>query len=826
MKRQVVSRRIAAFLAILGLLAWPARGQAQGLFSSSTPSPPPAAQQDSAAAELQPIPLSEIPLTVEESLARLQSIRTQISEDPDLALIEDDFPDELAAVSRAHERLGRIVLENLSMRELWNLNAIWRAHEERLDGWTAAFDDELRGVARVAEDGARIRDRWQLTSASLAREQDVPQLLVEQTERVLAVTDSLDVTIRDRLAYLIGVKSRLDDGLDGVRRVLAELDAARSSVRGRMFMRSAPPIWQTSELRDTSSSRVAARIWAEERDAISAYTANNSGVFFLTAIMFVVFALLVFRLRDQLGDEAAPKDESWLGAAETLSRPLSAAFVLTVFIAQLIWPRAPFVFWQIIALAAVVPLYRLLPRSSNPVINRTARALLILFAAIALADLLVPPSVVYRLIAMLAALVVAAVAGWLMRGTNREKMTRTGWGTVVWVGLQLSVVIGLLAFVGNAAGWSLLAETLFGGFIYSVFIGLGVAIGYRVIAGIVRTLPQTRLGQSSFIMCSHGDLVTARAITVLRIGAILTWIWLALEAFEAIDPVSQRLGKLLTGTIHVGAVGFSLERVLTFAVVVLLSLWIARFVAFVLDVELLPRLKLKRGVSNAISTVVQWAILGVGLLTAGSALGLQSGQLAIVFGALGVGIGFGLQNVVSNFVSGLILIFEQPVKVGDKVEITSLALIGEVRRIGIRASVVRTFEGAEVIVPNSNLISSEVVNWTLSDQKRRVRVEVGVAYGTDPHEVITLLNKVAGEHPEVLSYPEPAVVFLQFGDSALNFRLMFWTATFDDFFRVRSEVYVAVNDAFKEAGITIPFPQRDLHVKSIPRPGASLGELT
>ena len=117
--------------------------------------------------------------------------------------------------------------------------------------------------------------------------------------------------------------------------------------------------------------------------------------------------------------------------------------------------------------------------------------------------------------------------------------------------------------------------------------------------------------------------------------------------------------------------------------------------------ELLPRLKLKRGVSNAISTVVQWAILGVGLLTAGSALGLQAGQLAIVFGALGVGIGFGLQNVVSNFVSGLILIFEQPVKVGDKVEITSLALIGEVRRIGIRASVVRTFEGAEVIVISS-----------------------------------------------------------------------------------------------------------------------------
>ncbi|MCL7959018.1 MAG: mechanosensitive ion channel [marine benthic group bacterium] len=821
MKRQMGSRRVAALLTILGFFAWPSAGQAQGLFGSSTPPPAPVVQQDSAATELQPIPLSEIPLQVDESLARLQSIGTQISADPSLALIADDLPDELAAVSRAHERLGRIVLDNLSIRELWNLNAIWRAHEERLGRWTAAIDDELRGVARVAEDGGRIRDRWQLTSASLVREQDVPQPLVEQTERVLAVTDSLETIIRDRLTYLIGLKSRLDDGLEGVRHVMAELDAARSSVRGRMFLRTSPPIWRTSELREASSSRVAARIWAEERDAISAYTANNSGVFFLTGIMFVLFALLAVRLRDQSGDASAPRDESWIGVAETLGRPLSAAFVLTVFTAQMMWPRAPFVFWQMIALAAVVPLYRLLPRSNNPVINRTMRALLVLFAVIALADLLVPPSAAYRVITMFAALVVAAVAGWLISGTSREQMVRTGWGTVVWIGLQLAVVIGMLSFIGNAAGWTLLAETLFGGLVYSAFIGLGVVIGYRVIASVVRVLPQTRLGQASFIMRSHGDLVTSRAITALRIGAVLIWLLLALEAFEAIDPLSQRLGELLTSTIHVGAVGFSLEKILTFAVVVLLSIWIARFVAFVLDVELLPRLRLKRGVSNAISTVVQWTILGVGLLTAGSALGLQAGQLAIVFGALGVGIGFGLQNVVSNFVSGLILIFEQPVKVGDKVEITSLALIGEVRRIGIRASVVRTFEGAEVIVPNSNLISSEVVNWTLSDQKRRVRVEVGVAYGTDPHDVISLLKKVAGEHSEVLSYPEPAVVFLQFGDSALNFRLMFWTATFDDFYRVRSEVYVAVNDAFKEAGITIPFPQRDLHVKALPGPAAT-----
>jgi len=510
------------------------------------------------------------------------------------------------------------------------------------------------------------------------------------------------------------------------------------------------------------------------------------------------------------------------GAAETLHRPASAAILLTILASNGLWPRAPFVFWQLIALAAIVPLYRLLPRTRNPVINRTVRVLLVLFAVVGLVDILVPPSVEYRLASLLSALALSGASGWLLRGADREQMCQTGWGTVVWRGLQVSFAAGVASFVMNVIGWILLAEALIEGILYSAYLGLGVVIGYRVLAGMIRLLPRTKIGEASHIMRGYSDLITSRAITGLKIVALGTWVWLTLEVFEVMDPTGRWITGTLTGPIEIGAIEFSLEKVFSFAVVVLLAIWIARFVAFVLDVELLPRLKLKRGVSNAVSTVVQWTILGAGLLVAASALGLQAAQLAIVFGALSVGIGFGLQNVVSNFVSGLILIFEQPVKVGDKVEITSLALIGEVRRIGIRASVVRTFDGAEVIVPNGNLISSEVVNWTLSDQKRRVRVEVGVAYGTDPHIVIQTLKKVAGAHPEVLKYPEPMVVFLEFGPSALLFRLMFWTATFDDFFRVRSEVNVAVDDAFKEAGITIPFPQRDLHVKSLPGPNTTL----
>jgi len=613
------------------------------------------------------------------------------------------------------------------------------------------------------------------------------------------------------------VKSVLDEGREGVRQVLRDLDAARASVRGRMFARGAPPLWDVGALADEASSESADRVWSAEREAMATFAANNTESMLMCMVLFLVFALIAVRMRALMGSALDPSDESLRGAADTLRRPVSAAFLLTILVANFVWLDAPFSLWQLVSLAAVVPVYRLLPRSRNPVINETVRALLLLFVVLGVADVLLPPSLAYRLASLLVALGLAGAAGWLLRSADADDMRQTGWGVVVWRGLQVGLLAGIVSALCNVAGLMLFAETLLAGVLYSAYLGLAIVIGYRFLAGLVRLLPLTRIGRASHIVRDYGDIVTRRTIKVLKVIALVTWVYLSLEAFEVVDPIGDWGVGLLTGEIHIGAIEVSLIKIISFAAVVLGAIWLARFVAFALDVEILPRFKLKRGVSNAISTVVQWGILGAGLLIAGGALGLQAGQLAIVFGALSVGIGFGLQNIVSNFVSGLILIFEQPVKVGDKVEITSLALTGEVRRIGIRASVVRTFDGAEVIVPNGNLISSEVVNWTLSDQRRRVRIDVGVAYGTDPHRVIEILTAAAVAHREVLRYPEPVVMFMEFGESSLNFRLLFWTATFDDFFRVRSELHIDVHDALDEAGITIPFPQRDLHLKGVDR---------
>jgi len=189
------------------------------------------------------------------------------------------------------------------------------------------------------------------------------------------------------------------------------------------------------------------------------------------------------------------------------------------------------------------------------------------------------------------------------------------------------------------------------------------------------------------------------------------------------------------------------------------------------------------------------------------------GRFALLVGAFGVGIGFGLQNIVNNFVSGLILLFERPIQIGDTIEIGSLS--GEVRRIGIRSSTVRTWEGAEVIVPNGNLISDQVVNWTLSDRHRRIELPVGVCYGTDPERVIDILLEVARAHPETLDEPPRQPCFKASVKAHLISRCESGLRALRRGSPCRSDLNVAVYTRLRSAGIEIPFPQRDLHLRSV-----------
>ncbi len=247
----------------------------------------------------------------------------------------------------------------------------------------------------------------------------------------------------------------------------------------------------------------------------------------------------------------------------------------------------------------------------------------------------------------------------------------------------------------------------------------------------------------------------------------------------------------------------------------LLGYAIANIAKFMLEDVFLPKLSLRGGLGYAISRVTYYVLLVAIFFAVVTDAGVELNKFTVITGAVGLGVGFGLQNIVNNFASGLIILFERPFRIGDTVEVGGVE--GTVKRIGARSSTVLTFQYAEVIVPNSNLLSNQVINWTLTSARRRVEVPVGVAYGTNPELALNLLIEVAESNPRILKEPRPEAFFLGFGESALNLELRFWAAQ-SIWFELKSEVGLAVFHALRKAGIEIPYPQRDLHVRALDYP--------
>lgn len=290
------------------------------------------------------------------------------------------------------------------------------------------------------------------------------------------------------------------------------------------------------------------------------------------------------------------------------------------------------------------------------------------------------------------------------------------------------------------------------------------------------------------------------ALPILGLGANESAVW---------------AGKLLRG-VQIGSFTFSILDGLIALGLFSLVLVITRLIQRGLERHVLPNISADRGVRDALSTGVGYVGFVIAILVLVGALGLNLGNLAIIAGALSVGVGFGLQNVFNNFVSGLILLIERPIKPGDWVVVGSHE--GTVKKVNVRSTEIETFQRASVIIPNADLISNAVVNWTHKNLMGRVELSVGVAYGSDVQKVKAILLECAKAHPLVARYPEPFVVFKDFGDSSLDFELRAYLTNIEYRLMAASDMRFEIYRRFTEEGIEIPFPQRVLHMAPSDKP--------
>ena len=296
------------------------------------------------------------------------------------------------------------------------------------------------------------------------------------------------------------------------------------------------------------------------------------------------------------------------------------------------------------------------------------------------------------------------------------------------------------------------------------------------------------------------------------IAIVTTTLSLAAIVFFTVTAVNAA-GIPLAWNAALPAIKLSLVQIFLLVALLIGVFWISSRTKRFLFNRLLAQSGLDRSLQYAIAQIISNVVLVVGVLIVLENTGIHLGALAVFAGAVGVGVGFGLQNIASNFISGLVILAERPITIGDRVEVAGIT--GQVQQIRARSTVIRTNDNISMIVPNSKFIDSPVTNWHYGDQRVRFRIPVGVAYGSDIAKVREALLAAGRENPNTLKDPAPSVFLKKFGDNSIDFELVVWSSEMSARpSRYRSDLNFAIEHKFREAGIELPFPQRDLHIRS------------
>ena len=426
---------------------------------------------------------------------------------------------------------------------------------------------------------------------------------------------------------------------------------------------------------------------------------------------------------------------------------------------------------------------------------------------IALVNVTSPPLPIVRLIIFLIALVgLFFCLRWVRESRQQEDSPFYTWS------LRLGSLFLVFIVIAELWGKQALAEYFFMASLRTLAVVLVVMLFMYVIYGGFEWLFRISPVRHAVTRYSDPDAMIRRTARLFDIAMALVFLPGILMIWGAYDNFRAAVGGVWTFGFNLGSQRISVGLLIVVAGILYASFIASWILQKLLIDEVLVRRRVEFGVRLSIARLVHYVIILLGFLIAISALGFEVTKITIVLSALGVGIGFGLQGVVNNFVSGLILLFERPVREGDYIEFSGNW--AEIKKIGLRATTVQTFDDADVIIPNADLVSNQVTNWTLSNRRIRIIIPVGVAYGSDVSLVMETLMATAKANAKVANTPSPQVLFLNFGESSLDFELRIWVFDVNDMLIAKSELHQEIDRRFREKKIEIAFPQRDLHVRS------------
>ena len=748
-----------------------------------------------------------VPLSVELT-RRLAALKKGINTGIDISAAEKKYNGIEANLDKPADKLQRLKdSEDSNYNKLVELKKIIEQENALFEKTSNPVREEIRRIGAWREEWQAEKKRWNEWQSSLLKEEKQDRL-ISTFEKANDTIDKAFNLVLSRLEAMLSIQEKAGNIHARINALVAELDGLILEARRDLVLKASPPMFSSqyySQFKNRELWYLVQKGLQEISWPGSRFVDQQGWTILIQAFLSLLVIIGVYRNRRVLNES-----KRWRFMA---ARPFSIGFFLGTMAAEVIYAYegAPGICEAVNGMVVGISFARLMGvLAEAPWKRRFVYGVMGVLIIARITDVASLPLPLFRLFTLFIALAgVLLCLRWAGESARQKESVFYAWS------LRMAAILFAVIIIAELWGKKVAASYLFVSLIDTIATALAFTlITYMINGGLewlFRTSPLRR------VSVWPGDNIDTLIQRVARFIDIAIWGLVFIPAILMIWGVYDNLDGATKGVL---ALGFNLgsQRIniglLLVSAGILYASFIASWILRKLFVdEVLVRQRMEKGVRHSIGRLLHYVLIFVGFLIAISTLGFDLSKFTIMLGALGVGIGFGLQGIVNNFVSGLILLFERPVRVGDTVEISGKW--AEIKRIGIRATTVQTLDHADLIIPNADLINNEVTNWTLSNRLVRLIIPVGVAYGSDVPLVMEILAACAKDHDMVSSYRSPQVLFLSFGESSLDFELRVWVTDADHRLEVKSDLHQKIDRKFREANIEIAFPQRDLHLRSV-----------
>lgn len=754
------------------------------------------------------IEIIEVPKQASETKMLLDEIEKNFQSNSQIVEIHESLPSYSDSIKLLLDKTMQINLETVGIEGLRKKSNELNVYIRDLKKWSGLLTTNIKNYNKNLVSLSQYRTLWKQTAIN-ARNNDAPDAIIDQISMTIDSIDALTKVSKKEYDKYLTDANTINKDILALSNSKDRLKNADMELSSNLFYKNSPSLFSLFGNESFETLDYFASAWVTLKDELNEFilyyasSGDRLMVFFILSFFIVVFVFRLYYLYKKhrlFIYESSYQDKKYFFILRPFSTALLLVMLLNVFMFMDISETAKS-FQRLFLLIPVFRIFQVLLPSSS---YRYLYFYLSLYILSIIERNAFSETLDGRVFSILLTFGLGIYLYKLVTQKRLSVILKPSLFNLINIFIKISIAMLFVSFIADIYGWTLLALYIS----KTIFVALYALIVFYILTGILTgytiILLRRRIATATHMVEKYATDIEKSIITFVKLFMTLWWFIIVLTTVKLYDPLFLFVQSIFTHSWLIGEINISAKSVIHFLFIIFMTWFIAKLIRMVLEVEVFARFKLPRGVPTAIHTVLNYIIVIIGTIFALSSLGISKDQFTLVAGALGVGIGFGLRNIIANFVSGLIMVFERPIQVGDTIEINNT--MGTVQDIGARSSTVATFDGSEVIIPNADFISRDITNWTLSDERRRKTLVFKVAVDSDIYDVLAIMKDVVISHPNTLDDPEPIASFLGFNEHYLEFKLYFWLN--ENLIMAQSDIAIGIYQRLKTEGIKMPVPQQ------------------